>query len=759
VIQHIYEHYGRDHTGIAATVISYRGRSAIREVGKVFGLSEDTIGALSSSIWGMGGGGVRTAELVRAGIDVNSPRMRKMRALAIEIQSFPRHLSQHVGGFVITRSRLDEVVPIGNGAMADRTFVEWDKDDLDALGILKVDVLGLGMLTCLRKAFELTEQHYGLSFRSSRHRQKNGQGFFALSTIPKEDPAVYRMLQRADSLGVFQVESRAQMSMLPRLKPKEFYDLVIEVAIVRPGPIQGDMVHPYLRRRQGLEPVSFPSKELEAVLDKTLGVPLFQEQAMRIAIVAGGFTPGEADKLRRAMATFKRTGTIGTFKTKMIEGMVARNYPRDFAERCFSQIEGFGEYGFPESHAASFALLVYASAWLKCRYPDVFAAALLNAQPMGFYAPAQIVRDLREHGVEVRPVDVNHSHWDATLEPGPRAAARVHPLHRDMAGDIRTTHALRLGFRKIKGLAEEHGRSIVQNRAAGYTCLRDLWLRTGLSPRIIERLADADAFGSLGLSRRQALWAAKALGRVGDKDDDLPLFRVKAMQAPAAAAPPPAAISVPHEPAVRLPPMPLGEEVVNDYRFLELSLRPHPACFLRADLARRGIIRNEELRVQPSGARVSVSGLVTVRQQPGSANGVIFMTIEDETAVANIIVWPKTFERFRPIIMGARYVVISGELQQESGVIHIVAAKLEDLTSLLARLTEDAPAIESLARADAVKRPHDENVDSRARGRRNPPRIAAPAQLPDLLASDLDVPARGSAHAPARRGGTKIVRR
>src|SRR6516225_1310813 len=461
VIQHIYRHYGRDHTGIAATVISYRGRSAIREVGKAFGLSEDTIGALSSSIWGMGGGGVRGSELRRAGINLDSPRMQKMRALAIEIQSFPRHLSQHVGGFVITRSPLDEVVPIANGAMPDRTFVEWDKDDLDALGILKVDVLGLGMLTCLRKAFELSEKHYGLSFRTPAQPDRDQPGFFSLATIPKEDPAVYRMLQRADSLGVFQVESRAQMSMLPRLKPKEFYDLVIEVAIVRPGPIQGDMVHPYLRRRQGLEPVSYPSKELEAVLDKTLGVPLFQEQAMKIAIVAGGFTPGEADKLRRAMATFKRTGTIGTFKTKMIEGMMARNYPRDFAERCFSQIEGFGEYGFPESHAASFALLVYASAWLKCRYPDVFAAALLNAQPMGFYAPAQIVRDLREHDVEVRPVDVNHSHWDATLEPGPHAAARVHPLHLDMAGDIRTTHVLRLGFRKIKDLSEEHGRSIV----------------------------------------------------------------------------------------------------------------------------------------------------------------------------------------------------------------------------------------------------------------------------------------------------------
>ncbi len=760
VIQHIYQHYGRDHTGIAATVISYRGRSAIREVGKAFGLSEDTIGALSSSIWGMGGGAVRTTELSRAGIDVNSPRMKKMRALAMEIQSFPRHLSQHVGGFVITRSRLDEVMPIANGAMKDRTFVEWDKDDLDALGILKIDVLGLGMLTCLRKAFELTEKHYGVAFRSSWPEEPDGKGHFALSTIPKEEDAVYRMLQRADSLGVFQVESRAQMSMLPRLKPKEFYDLVIEVAIVRPGPIQGDMVHPYLRRRQGIEPVSYPSKALEAVLERTLGVPLFQEQAMKIAIVAGGFTPGEADQLRRAMATFKRTGTIGTFKIKMIEGMVARDYPRDFAERCFSQIEGFGEYGFPESHAASFALLVYASAWMKCRYPDVFAAALLNAQPMGFYAPAQIVRDLREHGVEVRPVDINHSHWDATLEPGPHALERMQVIHREMAEDIRTTHALRLGFRKIKGMSEPDATLIVTERKRPYTSVRDLWLRTGLAPRIIERLADADAFGSLGLTRRQALWAAKALGRVGGKDDDLPLFRVHAIPAsPAAGDPPaPAHRSAPSEPDVHLPPMPSGEEVVNDYRFLELSLRAHPASFLRTDLARRGIVCNEKLRVSPSGTRVSVSGLVTIRQRPGSANGVIFMTIEDETAVANIIVWPKTFERFRPIILGARYVAVTGEVQQESNVIHVVASRLDDLTRLLARLTEDAPPIQSLARADAVKRPHDEDIDSRARGRRNPPRIAAPAQLPDLLASDLDVPARGSAHAPSRRGGTKITR-
>jgi error-prone DNA polymerase len=782
VIQHIYQHYGRDHTGIAATVISYRGRSAIREVGKTFGLSEDVIGALSSSIWGMGGGAVRAKDLERMRIDLQSSRVQKMRALALEIQSFPRHLSQHVGGFVITRSPLDEVVPIGNAAMPDRTFVEWDKDDLDALGILKVDVLGLGMLTCIRKAFELAEKHYGITFRAApngaarhcceepMHRLAEGQadgekGFFTLATIPKEDAAVYRMLQRADSIGVFQVESRAQMSMLPRLKPKEFYDLVIEVAIVRPGPIQGDMVHPYLRRRQGLELVSYPSKELEAVLDKTLGVPLFQEQAMKIAIVAGGFTPGEADKLRRAMATFKRTGTIGAFKTKMIEGMVARNYPRDFAERCFSQIEGFGEYGFPESHAASFALLVYASAWLKCRYPDVFAAALLNSQPMGFYAPAQIVRDVREHGIEVRPVDINHSDWDATLEPHSAPAGRVHAVHSEMTHDICSTHALRLGFRKIKGLSEQDARLIVAARPrtqdvqcaasdARYTSIRDLWLRTGLSPRIIARLADADAFGSLGLTRRQALWEAKALGRVGDKEDDLPLFRNNTSNATETHVA--STSSINEEPHVTLPLMGFGEEVVNDYRFLELSLRAHPASFLRRDLAPRGIICNEELRTRRSGELVTVSGLVTIRQRPGTASGVIFMTIEDETAIANIIVWPKIFERFRAIILSARYIAASGTLQHESGVIHLVAARLEDLTALLAQLTEDSSPVQALARADAVKHPHDENVDSRARGRRNPPRISAPAALPDLFASDFEVSARGSAHVPARRGASKI---
>ena len=515
VIQYIYGKYGRERAGIAATVISYRGRSAIREVGKAFGLSEDTIGALSSSIWGGGGGSVSPDAVKRTGLDSASRRVKQIEALAREIVGFPRHLSQHVGGFVITRSRLDEVMPIGNAAMDKRTFVEWDKDDLDALGILKIDVLGLGMLSCLRKALDLVERHYpeacpgrsaaqakrsdALQTRDpglSTSEEKLGPGSavqrsaslhaaphpgqersLTLSSIPSEDPAVYRMLGRADSLGVFQVESRAQMTMLPRLKPANFYDLVIEVAIVRPGPIQGDMVHPYLRRRRGQEPVSYPSKALEAVLSKTLGVPLFQEQAMKIAIVAAGFTPSEADKLRRAMATFKRVGTIGTFQRKMIDGMLANGYAREFAERCFQQIEGFGEYGFPESHAASFALLVYASAWLKCRYPDAFAAALLNAQPMGFYAPAQIVRDAHEHGVEVRPPDVNHSDWDSTLEEGPRAAERLHELHREMRDDVRATHAIRLGLREIKGLKEEDAKLIVERRDALSTPLppREAW--------------------------------------------------------------------------------------------------------------------------------------------------------------------------------------------------------------------------------------------------------------------------------------------
>jgi DNA-directed DNA polymerase III PolC len=764
VIQYIYGKYGRDRAGIAATVISYRGRSAIREVGKAFGLSEDAIGALSSSIWGGGGGAVSKDAVTRTGLDPQSRRMRQILALAHEINGFPRHLSQHVGGFVMTRRRLDEVMPIGNAAMDDRTFVEWDKDDLDALGILKVDVLGLGMLSCVRKALDLVGRHYG-----ERH---------TLATIPAEDPAVYRMLCRADSLGVFQVESRAQMTMLPRLKPQNFYDLVIEVAIVRPGPIQGDMVHPYLRRRRGQEPISYPSKALEAVLSKTLGVPLFQEQAMKIAIVAAGFTPAEADQLRRAMATFKRVGTIGTFQRKMIDGMLANGYTREFAERCFQQIEGFGEYGFPESHAASFALLVYASAWLKCRYPDAFATALLNAQPMGFYAPAQIVRDAHEHGVEVRPPDINHSHWDATLEPGPRAAERLHELHQEMRDDVHTTHAIRLGLREIKGLKEEDAKLIVEKRiplswpglsrpstsfsketikdvdarhkaghdeseiSIAYDSMRDLWLRTGLSPRVLERLADADAFGSLGLSRREALWAAKALGRVGDHDNDLPLFSVDSD----------ATLTriVSREPDVHLPPMPVGEEVINDYRFLHLSLRAHPAQFLRPDLNARAIKQNDTLRRIRSGTGVCISGLVTCRQRPGSANGVVFMTIEDETAVANVIVWPKVFERLRPIVLGARYVAVTGCVQEVSGVIHVVAEQLEDLTHCLVRLAEHGAEIDGLARCDEVRRPIEEQREARLAGGRQNRLVRLMREMPEL-ASDLDVHARGSAHAPTRR--------
>ena len=834
VIQYIYGKYGRERAGIAATVISYRGRSAIREVGKAFGLSEDTIGALSSSIWGGGGGAVSKDAVARTGLDPQSRRMRQIAALAHEINGFPRHLSQHVGGFVITRSRLDEVMPIGNAAMDDRTYVEWDKDDLDALGILKIDVLGLGMLSCLRKALDLVQRHYSssppplagevdrrspkgegvagggssantdasteqtsapsLTLPRTRGREQEGQGPLTLATIPAEDPAVYRMLCRADSLGVFQVESRAQMTMLPRLKPVNFYDLVIEVAIVRPGPIQGDMVHPYLRRRRGQEAVTYPSKALEAVLSKTLGVPLFQEQAMKIAIVAAGFTPSEADRLRRAMATFKRVGTIGTFQRKMIDGMLANGYEREFAERCFQQIEGFGEYGFPESHAASFALLVYASAWLKCRYPDAFAAALLNAQPMGFYAPAQIVRDAREHGVEVRPPDVNHSQWDSTLEPGPRAAERLHDLHRAMRDDVYTTCAIRLGLREIKGLKEEDAKLIVERRipsscpalcrastssvlsfkkdmdgrdigeqsnavlrtampghdesetSVAYDSVRDVWLRTELSPRVLERLADADAFGSLGLTRREALWAAKALGRVGDRDDDLPLFAVDGGAAPARI--------VSREPDVRLPPMPIGEEVINDYRFLHLSLRAHPAQFLRPDLNARGIVQNETLRRVVSGTRVRISGLVTCRQRPGSANGVVFMTIEDESAVANVIVWPKVFERFRPVVLGARYVAITGRVQEESGVIHVVADRLEDLTHFLARLAEhgadiDGKDIQVLARCDEVRRPIEDQREARALGGRHNRLVALMREMPEL-AGDLDVSARGSAHAPTR---------
>ncbi|WP_237152849.1 error-prone DNA polymerase [Oryzibacter oryziterrae] len=736
VIQYVYERYGRERAGLAAAVITYRGRSAIREVGKAFALSDDAVGALAGSVWGSPSKGLKEDDARRTGFDPDEPRLAKVLALTRELSGFPRHLTQHVGGFVLTAGRLDETVPIGNAAMDNRTFVEWDKDDLDALGILKVDILALGMLTALAKGFALLEQHYGERL--------------TIASVPPEEAAVYGMIQRADTLGVFQIESRAQMSMLPRLKPASFYDLVIEVAIVRPGPIQGNMVHPYLRRRQGLEPVLFPSPapefgpkdELARVLGKTLGVPLFQEQAMKIAIVAAGFTPSEADKLRRAMATFRRMGTIGTFERKMIDGMAARGYDRAFAENCFRQIEGFGEYGFPESHAASFALLVYVSAWMKCHYPEIFAAALLNAQPLGFYAPAQIVRDAREHGVEVRPPDVNHSHWDSTLEAdsddGFSLSARLHPRHRVMATAIRTRKALRLGLREIEGLKSDDAASLVTRRDAGYDSVRDVWLRTGLSPAVLERLADADAFACLGLTRREALWAVRGLRRSGDKDD-LPLFR--------------AADAREIEPDIHLPPMLPGEEVVMDYRHLRLSLRAHPLSFLRQDLASHKAILCDDLRQTRDGRRVTVAGLVIVRQRPGTAKGTIFLTIEDESGIANIIVWPKVFEAFRAVVLGSRLVAVTGRMQSESGVIHVIADRIDNLTGLLARIADDG-AIGTLARADEASRDQGPRPPSK-----RPPDVAFhppgndPLPLEPAIAADLDVSARASRHVPARRTG------
>ncbi|PNG24989.1 error-prone DNA polymerase [Methylocella silvestris] len=690
VMQYIYARYGRARAALTASVITYRARSAIREVGKAFGLSDDVVSALSATIWGRSSSSVEAKEAQKAGFDPTEARLAQALKLAEELIGFPRHLSQHTGGFVITRSRLDEVVPIMNAAMEDRTTIEWDKDDLDALGILKIDVLALGMLTCLRKGFDLIREHYGEEL--------------TIATLPPEQGAVYEMISRADTIGVFQIESRAQMSMLPRLRPKEFYDLVIEVAIVRPGPIQGDMVHPYLRRRQGLEPVSYPSKQLEEVLGKTLGVPLFQEQAMKIAIVAAGFSPSEADQLRRAMATFKHVGTIGAFRTKMIEGMVARNYSRDFAERCFKQIEGFGSYGFPESHAASFALLVYASAWMKCRYPDAFACALLNAQPMGFYAPAQILRDAREHGVAVEEADVNFSHWDSTLTPAAECRP-LHPRHASMRGEIFSTCGIRLGFRQIKGLAEHDMNQLVAMRGRGYDSIRDLWLRAGLSAAVLELLAGADAFRSLGLDRREALWAVRGLNRAGDKDD-LPLLKGLSWRATEADA--------------KLPPMLPGEHVVEDYRRLSLSLKAHPVVFLRERLTQKKIMRADDLQNQAPGSRVTVAGLVLVRQRPGTASGVIFLTIEDETGIANAIVWPKIFERLRRIVIGARFLAVTGRLQKESGVIHIVMERAEDLSPLLTLLSDHGGAVSSLAPADEVRRPN--LRDSRA-----PHETAAPA--------------------------------
>ncbi|MCE7973767.1 MAG: error-prone DNA polymerase [Leptolyngbya sp. PLA1] len=632
VIQHLYAKYGRDRAALTAEVISYRGRSAVREVGKAMGLSADTLGTLAKDIDWWSDEVANAPRLKRLGLNPDDPTLRDTLSLAGEIMGFPRHLSQHVGGFVITRSRLSELVPIENAAMPDRTVIEWDKDDIEAMGMLKVDVLGLGMLTCVRKTLDLVRDAEGKDY--------------TLATIPAEDPATYDMICRADTVGVFQIESRAQMSMLPRLRPRCYYDLVIEVAIVRPGPIQGKMVHPYIRRRHGTEPVVYASPEIERVLGRTLGVPLFQEQAMSLAVVAAGFTPGEADQLRRAMASWKRSGdAIRRFETKLIEGMIARGHTREFAAQVFQQISGFSGYGFPESHAASFALLVYSSAWLKRHHPAAFAAALLNSQPMGFYQPAQIVRDARDHGVEVRPVDVNHSAWDCTLEPGEPGPA------------------IRLGMRMVRGLQEDDARRIIGRVAACGRVRRidTLWRASAVRAASLRRLAEADAFASLGFTRQQALWEVQAL-----RDDPMPLFE---------SAPEPA----PDAPAAMLPERTALGEVGEDYRAVGLSLKSHPMAFIRETLASEGVTQNARLADPahaPAGRRVTVSGIVLVRQRPGTASGIVFFTIEDETGIANLIVRPEVYERYRAVARHSRVIAATGIVERQGEVVHVMVKRI-----------------------------------------------------------------------------------
>jgi error-prone DNA polymerase len=748
VIQYVYDRFGRHRAGLCATVICYRTRGAVREVGKALGLSPDVTAALAGSIWGWSEEGIDPEELAGLGLDASDRRLALCLELSRQLIGFPRHLSQHPGGFLIARGRLDELAPIENASMKDRTIVSWDKDDIEALGMLKVDVLALGMLTCLAKGFELLRKHYRLDLTPA--------------TVPAEDAGVYEMLSRADSIGVFQVESRAQQTMLPRLKPQCFYDLVIEVAIVRPGPIQGDMVHPYLRRRQGIEKTTFPSEELKGILEKTLGVPLFQEQCMKIAIVAAGFKPSRADELRRAMATFKKVGTIGQFKDEFIGGMLARGYEREFAERCFSQIQGFGTYGFPESHAASFALLVYCSAWMKCYYPDVFAAAILNSQPMGFYAPAQLVRDAREHRVEVRPTDVNASVWDHTLEalssdhsPSPQPSP---PGRGGQVAAVETSsplpegegqgeggkpqkhqHALRLGFRLIAGLREDDARKIVGARKAGgaFESPEDLMRRAKLGPAAMLTLARADAFGSLDLGRRETLWNVAGL-----EANELPLnvmfgrdpaiqvtnAETKSWMAASRAAmtekcvipETPQALSgivgnakprLCNDPGYRhsrfrdddngrffeddgieLPPLREEEAVAEDYAVFGLSLRNHPMAFLRKELKAKDMVTAADLKKLNNRKFVTIAGLVLFRQRPGTAKGTIFITMEDETGAANLIVWPKVAETYRRAVFGAKVILCEGILQKESNVIHVVSRRLADWTPVLRRLQPEASA-------------------------------------------------------------------
>ena len=662
IIQFIYQDYGRDRAAIVATVTQERHKGAIRDVGKAMGLSEDTIKRIGATIWDFWEEGFDEKRLRDQGLNPKDPMILKVLQLTCELMGFPRQLGQHTGGFVITEGRLSDFCPVLNARMVDRTQVEWNKDDLEDLGILKIDVLGLGMLTMIRKAFDLVLRHYGIKL--------------TLANVPQDDPLVYDMICRADTIGVFQIESRAQMSMLPRLKPRCFYDLVIEVAIVRPGPIQGDMVHPYLRRRNGEEPVVYPSKELAEILGRTLGVPLFQEQAMEIAIVAAGFTPAEADQLRRSMASFKANGKLHLYEKKLVEGMVARGYEEDFSRRVFKQLQGFEGYGFPESHAASFALLVYISSWLKCHYPDVFCAALLNSQPMGFYQPAQIVRDAREHGVPVLPVDVNYSDWDNTLE--------------SKGGKYLV---VRLGFRQVKGLREDDMLQLTVMRGEGYRHIEQL-RAAGVPEAALEKLADADAFRSLGADRRMALWEVSALA-----DRPVGLFEGQLSET---------VLELP----VVLPPMTRGEHVVQDYISTGLSLKDHPIGLVRPQLTRMRNVRVSDLSQKKDGDMVCIAGLITVRQRPGTAKGVLFMTLEDETGSANLVVWQTLFDQYRKEIVQSRLLMVSGKLQVANGVTHLVVYRCFNSTVLLRSLTDVNALPQTLARGDETTKPV--NYDGRS---------------------------------------------
>ena len=661
VMQYIYRKYGRDRAAIVATVTQQHQKGAMKDVGKAMGLSVDTLNRLSGSVWEFTDEWFEGKRLEEQGMNPEDKHLRKVLQLTREYMGFPRQLGQHTGGFVITRGKLSDLCPIMNARMEDRTCIEWNKDDIDTLGFLKIDVLALGMLTCIRKAFDEAREHYGLDL--------------TLANIPQDDPAVYEMICHADTIGVFQIESRAQQSMLPRLKPRNFYDLVIEVAIVRPGPIQGDMVHPYLRRRNGEESVEYPSKELEEILGRTLGVPLFQEQAMKIAIVAAGFTPTEADELRRSMATFKLNGLVTQFEHKLIHGMMQRGYKHEYALRVFKQLEGFGSYGFPESHAASFALLVYVSSWIKYYYPDVFACALLNSMPMGFYQPAQIVIDARKHGVEVRPVDINQSNWDNRLE--------------ERSGKY---FALRLGFRQVKGLREDDMKVLVAARVKKFSDINEL-REAGLPDATLEKLADADAFRSIGLDRRQALW------QVSIKDRPIALFAGQSSEDPT-------------EEHASLPVMTTSEHVVHDYASTSLSLKAHPVSFVREKLEQLHILSTNDLTGIPDGKIVKVAGLVLVRQRPGTAKGVCFMTIEDETGFANLVIFQNLFDKYRKEILQSRLIMVEGKLQREGEVIHVIVGECYNFSKLLRHLTplrnENLPVL-TLARPDEKSIPPPQN--------------------------------------------------